>query len=514
MIKTIRLNHLILSILLFFLSTKTQAQQSTFDIINLGDKINSASAELNPIISVDGKRIYFVRSNHPENNNPTDGQDIWMSTKDEFGNWTPAILMDKQLNSQQYNTVFYVNTPGNKMLIGGYFKDGIYWGPGFSFVEKINDNWGTPYPLQIKHFDKMFAGVSSSVYMTADNNVMILSFSEQENGKENDLYVCTRIKENKWSQPIKINSINTTYDESTPFLAADGVSLYFSSNRPGGFGKNDIYLTKRLDDSWKNWSEPINLGAQINTDQWDGYYTLPASGNVAYMVSYKNTLGKADIVEIKLHKDAKPNPVALVKGKILDGKTNNKIVAEFTYEELPNTNPNSIKSFWSKSGEFQIVLPYGKNYSISTKAAGYLPASLNIDLTNPGSYNEIEKDLIMLPIETGQILRLNNIFFDEYSATLKEESKPELNRMVKLLKEKPELIIEISGHTDAVGDDNDNQILSEKRAASVKDYLIAKGIKPNRLQSVGYGETQPIADNNNDIDRQQNRRVEFKILKK
>lgn len=490
------------------------AQQTTYDIINLGENINSATAELNPIISADGKTLYFVRSNHPQNTSPTDGQDIWMSTKDASGNWTPAVRLGKELNSQQYNTIFNISTSGNRLLLGGYFKDGIYWGPGFSFVDRTNGQWGIPYHLSIKKFDKMFNGVSSSVNLLSDNSTMILSFSEVEEGKENDLYVSKLMKNGKWTQPVSIAKLNTTYDESTPFMAADGVTLYFSSNRPGGYGQNDVYLTRRLDDTWQNWSEPINLGPQINTDKWDGYYTIPASGNVAYMVSYKNTLGKADIVEIKLHRDAKPQPVVLFNGSVIDGKTKNKVVAQITYEVLPNIDESSKKTFWSKNGDFKIVLPYGKNYSVSARAAGYVPVSINVDLTKPGNYQELIKELVLAPIETGQVVRLNNIFFDEYSANLKEESKPELDRLVKLMKENSDMVIEIAGHTDAVGSDSENQLLSDKRAAAVREYLISKGIKANRLYSIGYGESQPVADNNNDIDRQLNRRVEFKILKK
>jgi outer membrane protein OmpA-like peptidoglycan-associated protein len=232
------------------------------------------------------------------------------------------------------------------------------------------------------------------------------------------------------------------------------------------------------------------------------------------MVSYKNTLGKADIVQIKLNAKAKPEPVVLINGEVLSADTKEHLEVQVIYEELPSGNEAGKTSFWSKSGDFKIILPYGKNYGISARAAGYIPVSVNIDLTKPGQYREIKQNLTMVPIKTGQIVRLNNIFFDEYSDVLKEESKPELNRLVSLMKENNNMIIELSGHTDAVGSDEENQILSDKRAAAVKKYLVAKGIKENRLFNIGYGETQPVADNNNDIDRQLNRRVEFKILKK
>jgi len=511
------IKHFTLSTLIFAfaLSTKQSSAQNTYEIKNLSDAVNSAYAELNPVISADGKNLYFVRSSHPQNQNPTEGQDIWMSEKDENGSWKTAVNLGKTFNKQQFNTLFNISPSGDKMLIGGSYKDGVYWGVGFSFIEKRNGVWQEPYELAIKKLDKLNRGLYSSAFLLPDNKTLLLSFSEDEEGKLNDLYVSKLTKNGKWSEPISLGSkINTTYDESTPFMAADGVTLYFSSNRQGGFGQNDIYLTRRLDDTYQNWSEPVNLGPQINTEQWDGYYTIPASGDLAYMVSYKNTLGKADIVQIKLNAKAKPEPVVLINGEVLSADTKEHLEVQVIYEELPSGNEAGKTSFWSKSGDFKIILPYGKNYGISARAAGYIPVSVNIDLTKPGQYREIKQNLTMVPIKTGQIVRLNNIFFDEYSDVLKEESKPELNRLVSLMKENNNMIIELSGHTDAVGSDEENQILSDKRAAAVKKYLVAKGIKENRLFNIGYGETQPVADNNNDIDRQLNRRVEFKILKK
>lgn len=496
---------------------QTTYGQSTYEITNIGPNVNSEYADINPVVSADGNVLYFVRSNAPQNYHPSGGesQDIWMSEKDENGNWKPAVHLGKELNRQQFNTIFNVTAGGNRLLIGGSYLNEVFWGLGFSFIDRKEGKWGEPYELGIKGFDKMCKGFSASANMLNDNKTIILSFSEEEDSKENNLYISRLLKNGKWSEPKPLGSgINTAYDESTPFMAADGVTLYFSSNRPGGYGQNDIYLTRRLDDTWLKWSEPVNLGPQINTEQWDGYYTIPARGDVAYMVSYKNTLGKADIVQITLNKNAKPQPVALLQGKVLDSKTQQPVEAQIIYEELPSGTEAGQISFWSLTGDYKIVLPSGKNYGISARASGYIPVAVNVDLTRNSNYREIDQNLMLVPIETGQVIRLNNIFFDEYSDTLKMESMPELNRLVRFLKDNNNISIEIAGHTDAVGSDAENQVLSEKRANAVKNYLVKKGIKANRLFSIGYGESQPVADNNNDLDRQLNRRVEFKILKK
>jgi outer membrane protein OmpA-like peptidoglycan-associated protein len=488
--------------------------QQNYDIKPLSSEVNSEFAELSPIISADGKTLYFVRSAHPENLNGSGSQEIWVSKKDSLGQWQKAEHMGKALNRQVSNVLYNCGSNSNRLIISGSYKKGVYWGVGLSFIEFKNGVWGEPYELDIKGFDDLNRGAFTSASLLNDNKTLILAFSEEEDSKSCDLYVSQLQKNGTWNEPKFLRKLNSKYDESTPFMAADGVTLYFSSNRPGGYGQNDIYLTRRLDETWLNWSDPINLGPQINTEQWDGYYTIPASGNMAYMVSYQNPTTKADIVQVELSKQVKPEPVALITGKALNAKTGLPVEAQIIYEELPSGTERGKISFWSASGDYKIVLPYGKNYGITAKAAGYIPVAINVDLSKPGEYIELVKNLQLVPIETGQVVRLNNIFFDEYSDKLKDESLPELMRLVKLLKENQSLTIEIAGHTDAVGSDDENQLLSEKRANAVKAFLIEKGIKANRIFGIGYGESQPVADNNNDVDRQLNRRVEFKILKK
>jgi OOP family OmpA-OmpF porin len=367
------------------------AAQNTYEKNNLGPNINSAFSEINPIVSADGKTLYFIRSNHPENYQHSAGesQDIWMSEKDEKGQWKPAVHLGKEINRQQFNTLFSVNNDGNRFLIGGSYVNKVYWGLGFSFIDRKNGVWGEPKDMAIKKFEKYCRGFSTFANMVSDHQTLLLSFSEVEDSKANDLYISRLQKNGTWSEPFSLgDKINTIYDESTPFMAADGVTLYFSSDRPGGYGENDIYMTRRLDDTWKNWSEPVNLGPQINTEFWDGYYNIPASGDVAYMTSYKNTLGKADIVEIKLSKD-KPTPVALLKGKILNAKTKQPVEAQLFYEILPSGDESGVTSFWSKSGDYKLVLPYGKNYGVSARAAGYIPVSIHVDLQQAGEYKEL-----------------------------------------------------------------------------------------------------------------------------
>ena len=307
--------------------------------------------------------------------------------------------------------------------------------------------------------------------------------------------------------------MNTDKGEHSPYLASDGKTLYYSSNRDGGKGSYDIWMTKRQDDTWTNWSEPENMGSDVNSDDWEGYYTIDAQGKYAYLVSSQNSVGNEDIVRIKLKEEVQPDPVVLIKGKVLNQKDNSPLAATIAYNGLEDGKNYGIARTNPATGEYKIVLPYGRNYDFSANAANFIGVSDNLDLTDVGEYKEIERDLYLVPIEVGSVVRLNNIFFETGHSDLKSESFVELDRVVKVLKDNPNMTIELSGHTDNVGDAGFNKSLSQKRADACKEYLVTKGIDASRLVSKGYGKDKPVADNGTEEGRALNRRVEFTILK-
>jgi outer membrane protein OmpA-like peptidoglycan-associated protein len=273
-------------------------------------------------------------------------------------------------------------------------------------------------------------------------------------------------------------------------------------------------MSRRLDDTWKKWSDPKNLGPAINTPAWEAYYSIDAAGQYAYMVSTEKSLGLEDIIRIPLEEEVQPDPVVLISGKVLDSKTGQGIAAEIVYEELGHEEVSGTARTNPVDGSFKIILPYGKRYSFSAKVDGYFPVSENIDLLQVDEYKEILKDLKLVPIEVGHTVRLNNIFFDFGKAGLRPESFPELNKVVKMMDENPEMEIEISGHTDNVGSDPFNLKLSDDRAQEVRKYLVSKNIDQTRITAKGYGKSKPLASNDTEEGQQQNRRVEFTILKK
>lgn len=479
--------------------------------------LNTSYAEISPRISPDGKTMYFVRTEHPLNQNGAlQSQDIWMADVSNGIENAKATHLENPFNQKTNNSVVGITPDENAMMIKGKYKNGVYEGKGYSLVYRTKTGWSNPEGIEIKDYANMAKGTYIGQYWSQDGKNLILSMSESSSDDKQDIYVSQLQEDGTWSRPLNlgetINSSST--DDHSPFLASDGKTLYYSTDREGGQGSNDIWFSKRLDDTWTNWSEPENAGPEVNTDGWDAYYSIDASGKYAYMSSTKNSVGRNDIIRIKLKEEVQPDPVVLVTGKVIDAKTNEPIEATIAYNGLVDGKNYGIARTNPATGEYKIVLPYGVNYDFSANAEGHIGVSENLDLTSVGEYKEIERDLSLVPIEVGSTVRLNNIFFETGSATLKSESYGELNRVVKFLNNNPTIKIELGGHTDNVGSDASNQKLSQQRVNSVMDYLLAQGVDAAKMLAKGYGESKPVDTNDTEEGRQNNRRVEFIILEK
>ncbi len=509
---------------------------------NLGNQVNSEYNEINPVISPDGQTLYYARISHPQNTHGDKGsQDIWYSELQPTKQWGPARRMGSPLNKDEYNCAYSITPDGNTMLIKGAYNNGTYETRGFSTSKRTANGWSEPQKLNVIGYEGLSKGLFDCGFMSSDGKVLLMAFSEKKNSKEDDIYVSFRQKDNSWSKPVSIGTdVNSKFTETTPFLAPDGATLYFSSDRDGGMGSNDIYVCKRVDKTWKHWSKPQNVGRDINTDGYDAYYSVAASGEYAYMTTFKGTLGKGDLVRVKLIDDTppatladgkpaqagsgnqpgegnltRPDPVALISGKVIDQKTGKPIAARIIYQTLPDGAEAGEANSDPVTGEYKLVLPYGQKYSMRAIAPDFIAEGDNIDLTQTKGYQEIKgKELKLVPIEVGRAVRLNNIFFDLGKSELRSESSPELDRIVTVLNDNPKMVIELGGHTDNTGSKELNSKLSQDRADSVREYLIGKGIEPDRVASKGFGETKPVATNDTEEGRQQNRRVEFIIVKK
>jgi OOP family OmpA-OmpF porin len=536
---------------IFWLLVFSVGFSSAQKVETLGAAFNTEYNEMHPVVAPDNKTLYFVRENHPSNNYGKNGSiDVWNSERMSDGRWSVARKMPNSINKDEYNDLFSISPDGNTALIRGVYTNGRRENVnGISVCKKVGNNWGQPNKLDIPKLDAMVKGQFLTAYLSNTGKVLILAFSEKKNSKEDDIYISLLDKSGKWSKPESLGKdINTGASETTPFLAADNTTLYFASDRKGGEGGFDIWVAKKKGKGWDSWSSPINLGKPTNSELDDLYYSIDASGEFAYMASKKNSVGKNDLVRIRLREEEKaapidaaiqsstlaentstqkqekkpeevsltaPTPVIMLSGKVLDSKTGKPKEAKIIWENLEDGEELGEASSNPSTGEYKIVLPYGKRYAIRAEAKDFISVSKNLDLTTPGNFKEINnEDLNLAPIQAGVVVQMYNIFFEFGRASLQSESFLELDRIAKMLKDNPNMVIEVQGHTDNVGSDEANLKLSQQRADSVRDYIIKKQIPQERVRSLGLGESKPIASNATTEGQAKNRRVEFEIIRK
>ena len=489
----------------------------------LDETVNSEFTELNPILTPDGKTLYFSRKNHPGNvGGVNDKEDIWYSELGADGKWTLAKNMGPQFNNELPNFVNAVSTatPDGKsviMLLGNKYLENGKMLAGISMSNNINGSWSNPTAVEIEN-DYNY-NEKANYFLANTRKSLLMSIEREDSRGGRDLYVSLSKNDSLWAEPLNLGLIvNTSGEETSPFLATDDKTLYFSSNGFSGYGGSDIYMSTRLDDTWTNWTEPKNMGPDINSKLDDLFFNIPASSEFAYY-SRGITEDNTDIFRVKLPVFNSPEPVIIVKGILIDSKTGKPIGAKIIYERLSDGKEVGIVYSNPETGEYEIHLPTGHIYGVRAEAEGHISSSQNLDLRNIAKGSTVQhKDITLDPIEIARIepdatITLNNIFFAFNKATLKPESFPELDRIVDLMKKEKAMTVEISGHTDSTGPDDYNMWLSEWRANAVAKYLTQKSIKKNRVAVTFFGETKPTVSNDTKTGRDKNRRVEFKIIK-
>ncbi|TDN36730.1 hypothetical protein A8B98_08195 [Hymenobacter sp. UV11] len=510
--------------------TDVETVQMDSTLKNLGPNINSRYVDTHPVISPDGRTMFFARQFHPNNvGGSRDPQDIWYSklTSGKNQTWSMAKNLGSPPNGpEDPNGLASVSANGQVALLTGVYVDGFMEPKGFSTSRRSPGGWSVPQKVEIDNFINRDPE-NIDGYLATSGKALLMAVDRPDGQGGQDIFVSfpkplpvgeqpDPKRPTKWAKPISLGpTINTPGADFAPFLAADDKTLYFASNGHGGYGKSDIFYSKRLDDSWTKWSAPRNLGPVVNSPDFDAYYTLSAAGDNAYLVSARNgTDGSKDIFRIALAPAFKPEVVTLVQGKVLDAVTKKPIRAIIHYENLITGEEIGVTESSPIDGSYTIVLPAGVQYGYRAESPDYIAENASLDATASDKYSEQQQDLFMVPFKVGQKVRLNNIFFPQSKYVLQPSSFPELLRLVRILRDYPTVEILIGGHTDNQGDPVLNLKLSEDRVNEVKKYLVSKGIDPKRLSTQGFGGTQPIANNEQEETRRFNRRVEFTITKK
>lgn len=478
---------------------------------NLGPLVNSTAGDLSPVITADGKKLFIGRYPYAGNIGDPQAEDIYVSELQPDGSWGRMMNVGPPLNNWGSNFLISITPDGNSAIVGNtYFRDGRPRGGGISITYRTEHGWTVPAEVQIDRYYNR--NRFSEMCLDPSGQHLIMAAERDDTKGDKDLYVATRKPDGTFSEPMHIKGLSTWGNEMSPFVAADGQTMYFATDGLKGYGGMDVWMSRRLDDTWTNWSEPENLGPSINTVGWDAYFTVPANGDYAYMSATNDANQSADIFRIKLTKGVAPMPTVLVRGRVLDATTKTPIAAAVRYESLSKHVGVGQALSVLPSGDYAIALPSGDQYGFRAEAEGYYPVSDQLDTRNITAFTEITRDLYLVPLRKDEVIRLANVFFDFSKSDLRPESQTELDRLVDFLLQHATMTIELHGHTDDVGSDTENKRLSKERVEAVKTYLVSHGVQADRMKAIGYGESKPVASNSTEEGRQQNRRVEFKIV--
>ncbi|MEO8823356.1 MAG: OmpA family protein [Ginsengibacter sp.] len=468
---------------------------------NLGDSINTADLEYFPSLTIDGKKFIFTKR--------IKNKETFYESDRVNGTWGKAFPLIGKINSDEYNVGAQNISQDGEWLVftGCNFPQGngscdLY----ISFLTK--SGWSEPQNLGRNINTEFWESTPS---LSPDKRDLYFSSSRPGGYGGRDIWVSHRT-ETGWSQPENLGSdINTSGDESTPFIHADNQTLYFnSSGLPGYSEKPDLFVTRKQADG--KWSKPENLGYPINTIGDEGSMIVAADGKTAYYSSDKiDSKGGLDIYTFELRKDLRPLKTLWAEGKVYDNKTKAGLPSTVILTDV-DTRQTISKLQTDEDGNYLVTIPVGKNYAFNVHRKGYLFYSQNYDMSNISSDSVYHVDIPLEPIEANAKVILKNVFFDTKKTELKPESVSELDDVVRLLNENPNMKIQISGYTDNIGTPADNLKLSTGRALSVVNYLLYKSVRKDRLTYKGFGEANPIASNDTEEGRAMNRRTELRVV--
>lgn len=486
----------------FEIGLQTALQHHPFAPQNLGDSINSADPEYFPSLTVDGQTLVFTRNLHNQN------EDFYISTWDAADSqWHRAVNLGPPVNTPENEGTGHISQDGRILIYAACNQPGGLGSCDIVYSVRTAQGWSTPVNLGPNVNSRFW---DSQPCLSPDNHDLYFVSNRPGGYGGSDIYVCHLQPDGSWSKPENLGpNINTPGDETSPFIHADNQTLYFASNGWPGIGDMDLFYSRRQPDG--SWSKPVNLGYPINTIDHDGTLFVAADGKTAYFASDRfNGYGQLDLYAFTLYPEARPIPTLYVRGTVYDSLTHQPLSASIDLIDVA-TDSLITRIHSDIHGQYLVTLPIGKIYAFHVSHPGYLFYSDQFSLINQKAYRPYEINIPLQPIRLHARMVLKNIFFDFNKYDLKPESKPELDKLVQFLKDNPTLHITIKGYTDSVGTASFNLTLSQHRAEAVMQYLIAHGIQANRLKAVGYGEAQPVASNETEEGRALNRRVEFEI---
>ncbi|MBL0357239.1 MAG: OmpA family protein [Chitinophagaceae bacterium] len=468
---------------------------------NLGDNVNSAYPEYYPSVTIDGNKLVFTRR--------VQGDEDFYECNKVNGQWSKAQPLGGKVNTNLNEGAQNISQDGEWIIFTGCNYPEGQGSCDLYISHKTKTGWSEADNLgPILNTDFW----ESAPSLSPDKRDLYFSSSQSGGYGGKDIWVSHRNEKGKWSRAENIGpTVNTNGDESCAFMYADNQTLFFNSNGHMGYGSTDLFYTKKQGDT--AWAEPVNLGYPVNTIDDEGSMIVAADGKTAYYASEgKDSRGALDLYSFELREDIRPPKTLWVKGQVFDARTKQGLPSSVELTDIRSRQLLS-KVQTDEEGNYLTTLPIGKDYAFNVNRKGYLFFSENYDLSTDKTDSVYTANIPLQPIEPGASIVLKNIFFDTKKTDLKPESITELNRVIQLMNDNPNLKILISGHTDNVGKPQDNILLSNNRALAVVKYLLAsQQISKDRLQFKGLGAGKPIADNTTDEGKASNRRTEMSVI--
>lgn len=481
---------------------KHPAGNYVFSPKNLGENVNSPSAEYYPSITINDSLLVFTRRGQGYR------EDFFQATILPDRTYDRAKPIGGVINDEPSKGAINISQDGEWLLFAGYNFAGGYGDFDLYISYYTPTGWSEPENLGRNINSEYWESAPS---LSSDKKALYFASTRPGGFGDSDIYVSYRQPNGRWGPAQNMGSnINTAGKEQAPFIHADNATLYFTSNGLQGYGENDLFLSRKGPNN--EWSIPENLGYPINTIENEGSLFVSADGKTAiYSSDRQDTKGALDLYSFELRPNVRPAKTLYVQGKVYDVKTGKGLPSGI--ELVDNSNQQTVSTIVTdETGNYFITLPVGKDYTFTVNRKGYLFYSDLYPLSNNPADSTYRKDIPLQPVELNASVVLKNILFETNSAQLQPISLIEINKLLQLMNENPTLKVQINGYTDNVGKPADNLKLSEARAKSVVDYLVSKGIDGKRLSHKGFGETRPIADNATEAGRAQNRRTECVII--
>ncbi|GAB3502768.1 OmpA family protein [Emticicia fontis] len=478
---------------------EAQKKKLSFDANDMGEVINFKKNQYFPVLTADNETLIFTAL-------AEEGDENLFYSKLTNGKWTKPQSISSKINTPANEGTCSISADGRTLVFTSCDAKDSFGSCDLYISRKVGNEWSAPENLGANINTREWEAQPS---LSNDGRILYFSSKRQGGFGEKDLWV-SELKNNVWSPAMNLgNIINTSKNEVSPFIHANGHTLFFASDGHVGMGGLDLYMTEQ---KLSIFSKPENLGYPINTFENQAALFITSDGKKGYYSSNVKSDIRLYEFDIPQELSNRFSRVNFVKGIVQDAQSKKNISAEIELIDLKTGKTIESVQSDAMTGEYTAVLPNGSHFGLFINKQNYFNKSLSFDFSEKTDANGKVVNISLEPIRKDVDIVLNNIFFDSGKAELRPESFAELDKLQKLLSQNNTLKVEISGHTDNVGKDTDNQALSQKRAAAVVEYLVAKGVNAANIKAIGYGETKPILSNDTEENRQLNRRIEMKIL--